>query len=109
MASPSWSSPSCPRWPRRSANRTRERVAETKRDQRQRGRYLGGTPPFGWRVGEDGALVAIPEQQAAIRRIRRLKAQGLALRTIAETMRDAGVSISHVAVRSVLKTPAVQS
>ena len=88
-------------------DRTRERVAETKRDQRQRGRYLGGTPPFGWRVGEDGALVAIPEQ-AAIRRIRRLKAQGLALRTIAETMRDAGVSISHVAVRSVLKAPAVQ-
>ena len=89
-------------------DRTRERVAETKRDQRQRGRYLGGTPPFGWRVGEDGALVAIPEQQAAIRRIRRLKAQGLALRTIAETMRDAGVQISHVAVRSVLKTPPMQ-
>ena len=88
-------------------DRTRERVAETKRDQRQRGRYLGGTPPFGWRVSEDGALVAIPEQQAAIRRIRRLKAQGLALRTIAETMRDAGVQISHVAVRSVLKTSAV--
>jgi hypothetical protein len=52
--------------------------------------------------------VAIPEQQAAIRRIGRLKAQGLALRTIAETMRDAGVQISHVAVRSVLKTPPVQ-
>ena len=88
-------------------DRTRERVTETKRDQRQRGRYLGGTPPFGWRVGEDGALVAIPEQQAAIRRIRRLKAQGLALRTIAETMQAAGVQISHVAVRSVLKTSAV--
>ena len=33
-------------------DRTRERIAEVKRDQRQRGRYRGGTPPFGWHVGE---------------------------------------------------------
>jgi putative DNA-invertase from lambdoid prophage Rac len=32
-------------------DRTRERVAEVKRDQRTRGRYLGGKPPFA------GALV----------------------------------------------------
>jgi len=49
-------------------DRTRERIAEIKRDQRQRGRYLGGTPPFGWKVGETGDLVAVAEQQAAIRR-----------------------------------------
>ena len=49
-------------------DRTLERIAEIKRDQRQRGRYLGGTPPFGWKVGETGDLVAVAEQQAAIRR-----------------------------------------
>jgi DNA invertase Pin-like site-specific DNA recombinase len=75
-------------------DRTRERVAEVKRDQRQRGRYLGGAVPWGYRVGEAGELVPIPEQQAAIRRMRKLRDQGLALRAIAEKMKGAGVSIS---------------
>ena len=57
-------------------DRTRERIAEVKRDQRQRGRYLGGTPPFGWRVGEAGELVPVPEQQAAIKRMRRAEGSG---------------------------------
>jgi putative DNA-invertase from lambdoid prophage Rac len=43
------------------------------RDQRQQGRYLGGKLPFGWRVGETSELIAVPEQQAAIRRMRKLK------------------------------------
>ena len=33
-------------------DRTRERITEVKRDQRQRGRYLGGTVPFGYRLGD---------------------------------------------------------
>jgi DNA invertase Pin-like site-specific DNA recombinase len=40
-------------------DRTRERISEVKRDQRTRGRYLGGVPPFGWRVGDTGELVAV--------------------------------------------------
>jgi DNA invertase Pin-like site-specific DNA recombinase len=43
-------------------DRIRERIAEVKRDQRSRGRYLGGTVPFGVVVGADGALVPDPEQ-----------------------------------------------
>jgi putative DNA-invertase from lambdoid prophage Rac len=83
-------------------DRTRERITEVKRDQRQRGRYLGGKPPFGWRVGEAGELVPVPEQQAAIRRMRKLKNQGLALRVIADTMAASGVPISHVGVKKAL-------
>jgi putative DNA-invertase from lambdoid prophage Rac len=49
-------------------DRTRERITEVKRDQRTRGRYLGGAVPFGWCVRKDGALVAVPEQQAALTR-----------------------------------------
>src|SRR4051794_41966208 len=33
-------------------DRTRERIADVKRDQRARGRFLGGTVPFGYRLGE---------------------------------------------------------
>jgi hypothetical protein len=42
---------------------------------RQRGPYLGGTVPFGWRVGEGGELIAVPEQQRAITRMKRLRDQ----------------------------------
>jgi putative DNA-invertase from lambdoid prophage Rac len=73
-----------------------------KRDQRQRGRYLGGAVPWGYRVGEAGELVAIPKHQAAIRRMRKLRDQGLALRAIADQMKACGVSISHAGVKNTL-------
>jgi hypothetical protein len=47
-----------------------------KADQRQRRRYLGGTVPFGWCVGDDGELVEVPEQQAVIRRMVLMRAAG---------------------------------
>jgi hypothetical protein len=47
-------------------DRVRERVARVRRDRRRRGRYLGGRVPFGFRVGEDGGPVEVPEQRAAI-------------------------------------------
>jgi len=84
-------------------DRTRERVAEVKRDQRQRNRYLGGTPPFGWRVGDDGQLVAEPEQQAALLEMRGLKATGMSLRRVADHMNSIGVRISHVGVKNALR------
>ena len=62
-------------------DRIRERVATVKQDQRARGRYLGGIVPFGWRLGGDGALVAVPAQQEAIRRMREMRAAGASLRS----------------------------
>lgn len=40
-------------------DRIRERITDVKRDQRQRGRYLGGRVPFGYRV-DDGGVEAKP-------------------------------------------------
>jgi putative DNA-invertase from lambdoid prophage Rac len=83
-------------------DRIRERVAMVKADQRERGRYLGGVVPFGWRVGEEGELVKVPEQQEAIHRMVELRAGGASLRAIAAKVIAAGHSISHVGVRNVL-------
>jgi putative DNA-invertase from lambdoid prophage Rac len=83
-------------------DRTRERITEVKADQRKRGRYLGGTVPFGWKPREDGNLVPIPEQQKAIDTMRRLRARGLALRAIADQLTAAGTPISHQGVKKVL-------
>jgi putative DNA-invertase from lambdoid prophage Rac len=83
-------------------DRTRERITEVKRDQRRRGRYLGGIPPFGYEVGTDGALVPIPGMQNAITRMKRMRKQGKSLRTIAEAFTRRGVTISHVGVKKAL-------
>jgi putative DNA-invertase from lambdoid prophage Rac len=83
-------------------DRTRERITEVKRDQRTRGRYLGGSVPFGWCVRKDGALVAVPEQQAALGRMQALRAEGAPLRVIAEQIQADGVKISHMGVKKAL-------
>ena len=63
-------------------DRIRERVTQVKRDQRQRNRYLGGIVPFGFRVGEDGALVPEDGEQEVISDARSLRANGATLRAI---------------------------
>jgi putative DNA-invertase from lambdoid prophage Rac len=86
-------------------DRIRERVGQTKVDQRAQGRFLGGVVPFGYR--REGELLLVdPEQQKAIREIKRLRVQGKALRAIAEAMKAQGVVISHAGVSNVLKATA---
>jgi len=68
-------------------DRTRERITEVKRDQRERGRYLGGRAPFGHEVGDDGELVPVPAQQAVIAKARELRAGGASLREIQSTLK----------------------
>jgi putative DNA-invertase from lambdoid prophage Rac len=84
-------------------DRTRERITDVKRDQKQRGTYLGGKAPFGFSVGDDGGLVPIPEQQRAIERMRVLRAKGKGLMAIADVLRAEGVQISHMGVKSALR------
>jgi putative DNA-invertase from lambdoid prophage Rac len=62
-----------------------ERIRTVKRDQRQRGRYLGGKVPYGFTV-ENGELVPVPDAQPVIAAIRRLRAQGKPLRAIRQTV-----------------------
>jgi DNA invertase Pin-like site-specific DNA recombinase len=83
-------------------DRIRERIATVKADQRARNRYLGGRIPYGWRVAENGELAELPEQQAAIARMRAMRAEGLSLRAIATAMREAGHPLSHEGVAGVL-------
>jgi DNA invertase Pin-like site-specific DNA recombinase len=89
-------------------DRTRERITEVKRDQRIRGRYLGGKVPWGWRADDRGELVPVPAQQLAIERMRALRAQGVSLRSVAEQMAAEGVRISHVGVKNTLLGPPPQ-
>ncbi len=90
-------------------DRIRERVATSKADQKGRGRYLGGSVPFGWRVekrSEGGKrlayLVPVAEEQAAVERMRGLHSAGKSLRAIAADVSSAGLKVSHVTVAKAL-------
>jgi hypothetical protein len=65
-----------------------------------------GQAPFGWRHDETDGLIAVPEQQAAIRQMRRMKDRGLSLQEIAAAMRSAEIKISHMTVKNVLDAAA---
>ena len=84
-------------------DRIRERIGQVKADQKARGRYLGGSIPFGYRLGDDGELLPHEAEQGAIHEMVAMKAQGLSLRAIAAEMQAKGHQISHVAVQGVLR------
>ena|SRR3984957_12043692 len=86
-------------------DRIRERIGQVKADQKARGRYLGGKVPFGFRRGgpDGGELVPYEAEQEAIREIVSLRAQGKALRAIAQAVAAKGHKLSHEGVAGVLK------
>jgi DNA invertase Pin-like site-specific DNA recombinase len=85
-------------------DRIRERVTDVKRDQRQRGRFLGGTVPYGYAVGNEGELVPVPEQQQAIKRMIKLREQGLSLRAIQAKLAERGITLNHNTIDHALRS-----
>ncbi|MBS1799551.1 MAG: recombinase family protein [Acidobacteria bacterium] len=83
-------------------DRIRERIRDVKADQKKRNRYLGGTVPFGWALGDDGELVKDDAQQAAIRRMKALHIKGESLRAISAALADDGFTVSHAGVKNIL-------
>ena len=83
-------------------DRIRERIADVKRDQKTRGRFLGGRRPFGWRVGKDGSLEPLEDERKALLAMRRMQKAGKSLRAIATAMQVRGIDISHQGVKKLL-------
>ena len=83
-------------------DRIKQRIQEVKRDQKQRGCYLGGAIPFGFAL-TDGRLAPHVAQQAAVAQMRVLRASGSSLRAIAAEVRALGFAISHQGVQEVLR------
>lgn len=83
-------------------DRIRERVGQSKADQKRRNRYLGGKIPFGKSMLAGGQLVEDPEELKAIERMITLRREGCSLRSIADSLTAAGHNVSHVAVKNIL-------
>ena len=87
-------------------DRIRERIGQSKADQKARGRYLGGKIPFGWRRdGPDGdVMVPVEDEQEAIREMIRLRVkERQPLRVVVEAMAARGFTISHQSVVNIVK------
>jgi putative DNA-invertase from lambdoid prophage Rac len=88
-------------------DRIRERIAEVKRDQRKLNRHLGGLTPFGFKkvpTPPKGAeLVAVPEEQEAIKRMVAMRRAGASLRAIAGAMAAEGFKLSHMGVGKIIQ------
>ncbi len=72
-------------------NLIRERTAAAMRHKKSKGERVG-TVPLGWRAAEDGKLlVAVPEEQAVLARVRALAGGGPSLREVARRLTAEGV------------------
>ncbi|MDT8429493.1 MAG: recombinase family protein [Pseudomonadales bacterium] len=83
--------------------RSAERIKQVKHKQRARGRYLGGSRPFGYMIHENGRLLEHPLEQRIVKRILALKQQGRSLRAIAAEVSTPIAPISFKTVQRVLQ------
>lgn len=90
-------------------DRIRERQADGIRNKREAGGHTGGKRKFGYRIegaGKSARLVPIPEEQAAIEKMRRLRDNGLSFRDISAEIIADGFEVSHVTVGKILERAA---
>jgi DNA invertase Pin-like site-specific DNA recombinase len=66
------------------------RLRNGKQHKQERGGFIGGQVPYGWR-SVDGNLVEDDQEQAAIRRMRELRAGGSSYRAIVDALAAAGI------------------
>jgi len=83
-------------------DRIRERIVDVKRDQKTRGRFLGGSRPFGWQIAADGSLKPLERERKALLAMHRMQKAGESLRAIAAAMQERGFAISHQGVKKAL-------
>lgn len=83
--------------------RSVERIKNVKKAQRGKGRYLGGSRPFGYMIHSNGRLIENPMEQKVLKKIILLREQGLSLRSIAEEVSTPVAPISFKTVQRILQ------
>ena len=83
--------------------RLAEAIRQRKKDGKARGRYTGGTVPFGFERSDDGKLSKDKAKQLAIALMVEMKADGKSLRGIAAAVAAQGFKITHAGVAGILK------
>lgn len=84
-------------------DRIAERISDVKSNEREKGRFLGGSRPFGYRVCKEGNLIPDEVEQSLIQDVLKYRNEGKSLRAIAETVSSEAIKVSHVTVNRILK------
>ena len=79
-----------------------ERIKGVKQRQKQQGRYLGGSRPFGYMIHDNGRLIENPMEQKVLKRIFELKREGKSLRSISNEVSTPVMPISFKTVQRLL-------
>ena len=85
-----------------------ERIKGVKQRQKQQGRYLGGSRPFGYMIHDNGRLIENPMEQKVLKRIFELKREGKSLRSISSEVSTPVMPISFKTVQRLLMRHADQ-
>ena len=85
-----------------------ERIKGVKQRQKQQGRYLGGSRPFGYMIHDNGRLIENPMEQKVLKRIFELKREGKSLRAISNQVSTPVMPISFKTVQRLLQRHADQ-
>ena len=85
----------------------KERQKQGQAAKRKAGGHLGGSAKFGYAIqgtGQAATLVAKPEEQAALRYAKEMRATGISFRAISNILKTShGVIVSHEAIRRALQ------
>jgi len=83
--------------------RSTERIKTVKQSQRNKGRFLGGSRPFGYMIHSNGRLIENPMEQRVLKKIIKMKKEGKSLRAISSEVSTPMVRISFKTVQRLLK------
>ena len=90
-------------------DRIAERVSDVKSSEREKGRFLGGSRPFGYRIGSQGELEPDADEQLVINRVVELREKRKSLRAISDAVSVGSIKVSHVTVKRILHEQNVYS
>lgn len=83
--------------------RSTERIKTVKQNERSKGRFLGGSRPFGYMIHSNGRLIENPMEQKVLQKIIKMKKQGKSLRAISAEVSTPMVPVSFKTVQRLLK------
>ncbi len=84
-------------------DRIAERITDVKNNEKEKGRFLGGSRPFGYQVNELGDLIDDELEQITINKVISLRQQGKSLRSIAEDVSNEVTTVSHMTVKKIIQ------
>lgn len=80
-----------------------ERIKAVKQNQRDQGRFLGGSRPFGYMIHTNGRLIENPIEQKVLKKIITMKKQGSSLRAISTEVSTPMAPVSFKTVQRLIK------